>query len=186
MTSKLKCTYCQKTIYKKTADINKSKTGRFFCSKSCSAKHNNKGNRRHGQAPSKCLSCGNKTNSHKAKYCSHKCKYVYEREQYISAWLCGKESGGFGPHLSSRVRTYLLDESEYSCSECGWNKIHEGTGKCPLNIHHKDGDPFNHSKDNLVVLCPNCHALTESYGALNKGSGRGSSRKRTPNASGEI
>jgi hypothetical protein len=33
----------------------------------------------------------------------------------------------------------------------------------PLELNHKDGDHGNNSKDNLELLCPNCHALTPHY-----------------------
>jgi predicted HNH restriction endonuclease len=44
--------------------------------------------------------------------------------------------------------------------------------KIPLEQHHKDGNSENNSKDNLELLCANCHALTKNYGAKNKGNGR--------------
>ncbi len=31
---------------------------------------------------------------------------------------------------------------------------------------------FNNSEDNLQLLCPNCHALTENFGSRNKNSKR--------------
>ena len=47
------------------------------------------------------------------------------------------------------------------------------TGNTILQIHHIDGNSKNNSPDNLQVICPNCHAKTENYMALNKGnSGR--------------
>ena len=46
------------------------------------------------------------------------------------------------------------------------------TGRVPVQIDHKDGDWMNHKKDNLEVLCPNCHSLTPTYMGLNKGHGR--------------
>ena len=42
-----------------------------FCSKSCAAKHNNKGVRRHGKDPIECSVCGTVTRN--KKYCSNKC-----------------------------------------------------------------------------------------------------------------
>jgi hypothetical protein len=40
----------------------------------------------------------------------------------------------------------------------------------PLEIHHKDNDYRNNNEENLELLCPNCHALTEGYkGANSKG-----------------
>jgi hypothetical protein len=41
-----------------------------FCSQSCSAKHNNKGVRRHGKDTHPCAYCGNPT---RRKYCSIRC-----------------------------------------------------------------------------------------------------------------
>lgn len=52
---------------------NKETINPKFCSKSCSAKHNNLGNRRHGNGPTKCIKCGNETSSSQRKYCSRKC-----------------------------------------------------------------------------------------------------------------
>ena len=46
------------------------------------------------------------------------------------------------------------------------------TGRIPLHIDHIDGDWSNNQPPNLRLLCPNCHALTASYGALNRGRGR--------------
>ena len=33
----------------------------------------------------------------------------------------------------------------------------------PLEVHHIDGDRFNNELNNLQLLCPNCHALTENF-----------------------
>lgn len=37
----------------------------------------------------------------------------------------------------------------------------------PLEIHHIDGDRLNNVLDNLQLLCPNCHAMTENYKGKN-------------------
>tara|TARA_B110000967_G_C18415038_1_gene331097 strand:- start:27 stop:479 length:453 start_codon:yes stop_codon:yes gene_type:complete len=42
-----------------------------FCSRSCAAKHNNKGVRRHGSEPNLCIVC--KESTRNAKYCSRDC-----------------------------------------------------------------------------------------------------------------
>lgn len=54
----------------------------------------------------------------------------------------------------------------YICNNCGCDGHWMG-GKISLEIHHKDGDNTNHEIENLIYLCPNCHALTDSYRGRN-------------------
>ena len=37
----------------------------------------------------------------------------------------------------------------------------------PLELHHKDGDRTHNELNNYELLCPNCHALTDSYRGKN-------------------
>ena len=38
-----------------------------------------------------------------------------------------------------------------------------------LEVHHKDGDHLNNELENLELLCPNCHSLTENWRGKNIG-----------------
>lgn len=40
-----------------------------------------------------------------------------------------------------------------------------------LEVHHEDGDSLNNTLENLKLLCPNCHSLTNNYKGknINKG-----------------
>ena len=106
-------------------------------------------------------------------YCSQECANSVRKENKIQDWLNGEYNGVIGSNqLSKTIRDYLLEKNNYSCELCGWNKINPVTNKCPLEIHHKDGNYLNNSEENLQVLCPNCHSLTENYKALNKNSDR--------------
>ena len=51
-------------------------------------------------------------------------------------------------------------------------KKNQYSGKVPLQIHHIDGNCLNNKEENLQLLCPNCHSLTETFGNLNKKSKR--------------
>ena len=68
---------------------------------------------------------------------------------------------------SNKVRKKLIEEGykEHKCDCCGlsvWlNK------PIPLELHHKDGDRHNNTIENYALLCPNCHALTDSYRGKN-------------------
>ncbi len=47
------------------------------------------------------------------------------------------------------------------CEQCG---LSEWQGQAiPLEIHHLNGNNTDNRIDNLKLLCPNCHALTDNY-----------------------
>jgi len=51
---------------------------------------------------------------------------------------------------------------DYVCNECGAS---EWKGKqLVLQFHHRDGNQKNAELSNLVLLCPNCHTATDSWG----------------------
>lgn len=112
----------------------------------------------------------NKDTSRIARYCLNDCQAQYEYTSYIERWKNGEESGVIGKYATSKyIRKYLFNK--YS-DKCGWGEINPSTGLIPLQIHHKDGNCVNNSEDNLELLCPNCHSLTETYGSLNVNSSR--------------
>jgi 5-methylcytosine-specific restriction endonuclease McrA len=72
-------------------------------------------------------------------------------------------------YIPDFIRNYMFTKYGNKCQLCGWGEIHPITGRIPLQIEHIDGDCTNHAETNLQLLCPNCHSLTPTYGALNKG-----------------
>lgn len=62
-------------------------------------------------------------------------------------------------------RLVIFREQNGSCISC---KLSEWLGQpIPLEIEHKDGDRRNNSRDNLSLLCNNCHALTSTWRGRN-------------------
>lgn len=119
-----------------------------------------------------CLNCGKKL-KHGIKYCSNSCQSQYEYLSYIQRWQNGEESGVIGKYsVSNHIRKYLFQKYNSRCQRCGWGETNSTTKLVPLQVHHIDGDCLNNKEDNLELLCPNCHSLTETYGNLNQNSSR--------------
>ena len=78
--------------------------------------------------------------------------------------------GKYPTYQTYKLKIRLIRENyiDDKCSICGWDKKRIGDEFTPCELHHLDGNKNNHSFDNLVLLCPNCHALTSNYRAKNK------------------
>lgn len=81
----------------------------------------------------------------------------------IEQWLSSEWDGNSASGTARRIRDYLVAESHDKCVSCGWGEKNIVTGKACLELHHVDGNPFNSKRDNLQILCPNCHSLTANY-----------------------
>ena len=120
-----------------------------------------------------CLFCGSVLPPTAKKYCGSDCKTEYEYDQYIKRWKAGLETGMKGKGgISVRIRKYLFRKYSNKCCKCHWGEINPYTNKIPLEVHHIDGDYKNNIENNLELLCPNCHSLTESFKGSNVGNGR--------------
>lgn len=77
------------------------------------------------------------------------------------------------------IKQFVITMRGYQCSRC---HISEYNGK-PLTLHleHIDGDATNNTKENVCLLCPNCHALTPTYKGKNIGNGKREWRKKRYN-----
>ena len=126
----------------------------------------------------RCNYCGEVLRNRQYKYCNNQCQSNKQYEEYIERWKQGVESGQRGIYqLSNHIKRYIKEKYNYKCCKCGWGKINETTNTVPLEIHHKDGDYTNNDEDNLELLCPNCHSLTDTYkNALNHEGRKGRSK----------
>lgn len=107
-----------------------------------------------------------------ANFCSSKCQHTHANNIKIQQWLNGEISGmKKGARIINSVRQFLLNKAGYKCELCGWGEVNPVSGKTPLEINHVDGDATNNRPENLQVICPNCHSLTPTWKALNKGKG---------------
>ena len=74
------------------------------------------------------------------------------------------------PYISSNKLKYrLLKEGlkQHICENC--HKSMWCKNKIPLELHHINGDKHDNRIENLQLLCPNCHAITDNYRGRNIG-----------------
>lgn len=138
---------------------------RKFCSHSCSAKFNNKLNVKIKKIKF-CLNCSSEI-SRKYKFCSHQCNKSYNKKVIFN-----KIENGDITIDERQYKKYLIVKYGEKCMECGWCDTNKKTGNIPIQLEHIDGHSENNNLSNLKLLCPNCHSLTNTFGALNKGNGR--------------
>lgn len=134
-----------------------------YCSSSCAAIVNNSKRKKQQY----CANCGKPINKPK-KYCSNTCQKEFERKNYVNKWLNGEHCGcdSYGG-ICNFVRDYVLEVHNHKCDVCGFSEKNPFTNAEILEIHHIDGDAFNNRLDNLQVLCPTHHAMTNNYGRRN-------------------
>lgn len=113
-----------------------------------------------------CRNCGAPVRRRPNVYCSVSCQWRYIRSVRI-------KDGTAGIRL---LKTYLLERRENKCEMC--SSTHWMDKPIPLELDHKDGDATNNRLDNLRLVCPNCHAQTETYKNRNIGHGRHYRRER--------
>jgi 5-methylcytosine-specific restriction endonuclease McrA len=137
-----------------------------FCSQSCAATFNNKGVVRVKTThETECANCGMKKEKRHNKYC----------DACIASGFHPRRL--YDPSQATRDGTrkrIILEKRGHKCESCGLSEWLEQ--KIPLELDHIDGNSDNNVEDNLRLLCPNCHALTETYKGANVG--KDSSRQK--------
>jgi Zn finger protein HypA/HybF involved in hydrogenase expression len=64
------------------------------------------------------------------------------------------------------LRFRILYEQNNKCNKCGLNEWLDQ--ELVLELEHKDGNNKNNARDNLEMICPNCHSLTQTWRGRNK------------------
>lgn len=69
-------------------------------------------------------------------------------KKYIKSW-----------HLKKRlIKEKVKEHKCEKCSRTMWNSL-----PIPIELHHRDGDRYNNNLDNIMLLCCNCHAQTDTW-----------------------
>lgn len=89
------------------------------------------------------------------------------------------ENSTYGNSLSLKKRLIAENIFFERCNNC---KLDVWLGhKIPLELDHVNGKNLDNRLENLQLLCPNCHALTDSYRGKNKSSQLSEKRKKSFN-----
>lgn len=84
----------------------------------------------------------------------NKNNYNYDRFQYSTKLR------------SADLLPALIHLRGRKCEKCGLTEWQNDI--IPLQVHHIDGNHYNNIIENLQILCPNCHAQTDTYAGKNK------------------
>jgi hypothetical protein len=85
-------------------------------------------------------------------------------------WRKEKYNADFSLNGKGSHKKALIQERGYKCESCNLSEwLHD---PIPLELEHKDGNNKNNIKQNLLLLCPNCHAKTEFYRGRNINTGK--------------
>jgi 5-methylcytosine-specific restriction endonuclease McrA len=77
-----------------------------------------------------------------------------------------------------QFRNRIIKERGRKCEKCGWNKK-SISGIVPIQLHHINGIHEDNHRENVILLCPNCHSLvTETKTSYKKNGIKESTRKR--------
>lgn len=132
----LSCKVCKKKFEVKEYRLKTAK----YCSKKCYDIRNGH--------PIKynCLKCGKEfyyPPNRPRRFCSHACA---NRMRHVDKTEPNK------PNNFRRFwqRRGIINE----CEKCGYNEVKE-----ILGLHHIDENRNNNKRENLLVVCPNCHSL---------------------------
>lgn len=143
------CRHCGKVFVRRINGVN----GRIkiYCTRKCS------GLAQRDRVKLVCWLCGTcfeRPGSHQSRskhgvyFCSRKCKDTAQRVESGCEEIQP-------PHYGNGHRNYrgkCKDDYKLGCVGCGEKP------RWKLEVHHKDGDRCNNKKDNLEVVCKNCHA----------------------------
>jgi predicted restriction endonuclease len=117
----------------------------------------------------KCKNC-NELIPNRNTYCDNKCQAEFQNKAKYEKLQDGQIEGlGNLDSVARTAKRYLIKLHGNKCMVCGWDEVNPFTGKVPVELNHKDGNPENNSIDNLEILCPNHHSLSEFHKSRGKG-----------------
>lgn len=152
---KVLCDNCGKEIMIKQS----AKKEHNFCCRNCWKEYLKREHQSLQGEERECLYCHKAftvSKNCKGKYCSNECQHndiAKHNDDIIEN----------GYNVSHRILKRYLMNKHGRCMNpnCKWDWSSDE--KPILELHHIDGNHLNNTLDNCILLCPNCHSLTDNY-----------------------
>ena len=82
------------------------------------------------------------------------------------AWNRGQRTKDWSQFIKNKsIKPHIIQLRGHKCEHC--TNTHWLNKPIPLELHHINGDSTSNELDNLMLLCPNCHAFTDTYRGKN-------------------
>jgi hypothetical protein len=92
--------------------------------------------------------------------CEHWRGQAWNKNQQLKPWSEYSKVSALKPHL--------IQKRGHRCEKCGLSEWNEKP--IPLEVEHINGNRTDNTEQNLLILCCNCHAQTETWrGRKNRG-----------------
>lgn len=153
------CLHCKKMFLAETREIARGRS--VYCSRSCAQR--NKINTMARPTPNvKCSYCGVEFYKQNSNLKNSKSGLYFCCRSHKDL---GQKIGGFKEIMPPHYGNGRVDNSNYyrriafsdkakKCERCGYDDNENA-----ILVHHKDRNRLNASKENLEILCYNCHTI---------------------------
>ena len=161
---KFSCSFCGQTTIKNLAEINRNKTGNFFCNSSCAAKYNNRKFPKRKMKDQECESCGSiyqhKNTTIQCPVCQ-KMGSVDDSTTIAESLFTKSDVIMTKTSKYSKIRDHakrVMQDAPKQCALTGYDKHVEVCHIIPIRQLRLDA-PLSIVNDprNLVLLSPNAH-----------------------------
>jgi 5-methylcytosine-specific restriction endonuclease McrA len=95
------------------------------------------------------------------------CELSFENGRILAGHIRAHKTIFEDIRKDSTRKSFILRTTKHQCQICNLESWQDKP--IPLELDHIDGNSSNNSRDNLRIICPNCHAQTDTYRGKNMG-----------------